>query len=1083
MKFEFSQYQYQTDAANAVCDVFEGQPKVEDVSYIRDVGMRRPVFHPAATMEQGTLDAPELRPEHSQGMLDDDDDTGYRNADLELTPEQLLANIQGIQTRQDLVPSNHLFDKPLGAVSLDVEMETGTGKTFVYTKTMFELNRRYGWTKFIIVVPSIAIREGVAKSLELTADYFYTSGRDGNEGYGKKLSWFVYNSSNLNELDSFAQSSDISVMVINMQAFNASMNEAKNVEGRKGDNAARIIFSERDEFGSRRPIDVISALRPIVILDEPQKMGGKATQDGIRQFNPLFALHYSATHRERHDLVYSLDALDAYNQRLVKRIEVKGFELHNMRGADGYLYLQDIVVSKNRPPVARIEYKKLSAAGNVTTAIGSFNENDDLYPVSGELEAYRDGWRIAPDGIVPDQDNQLSYVRFLNGEVIHKGQVLNDGSEADMRRIQIRETILSHLQKEEHLWARGIKCLSLFFIDEVAKYRQYDEEGNEVNGEYARIFEEEYDRCVQWFLQGRLDDGHGYLAWLRTTWGHSVHKGYFSIDKHGRSIDSKLKRGSDESDDVNAYDLILKNKERLLSFEEPTRFIFSHSALREGWDNPNVFQICTLKHSDNEISKRQEVGRGLRLCVNKDGVRQDLNMLGEDEVQEVNLLTVIASESYEKFAEALQKDIRSELRDRPIRIDNAFLAKVSIPTEQLGPGYEGVDPVTFTPEESNTVYLRLYKHDLIDESGKLTDKFTEHGLDEEFVAALPAPLQAKIPAVEIVLKSVLENITGVIIGNALKRKIGRNDLNANFQKKEFQELWKRINHKYAYTVHFNDDELVRNAVREIDSKLVVAKLSYTVTKGIQRQEASRADLAVGQHFKREANGSYTRDLDIDATNGVKYDLLGEIAQSATITRRCAARILKGIRADKFRMFRDNPEQFIAKVSRLIIEQKAAMIVDHISYDRIQGEYDSTIFANAGGRDETDAIRVSKCVQDWVFPDGDPRKGVEAQFTRGLEAASEVAVYAKLPRGFQIPTPVGNYAPDWAVAFREDSGLKHIFFVAETKGDMSSMELRTVEASKIACAKRLFNDLQLADDVRYEQAVTYEGLLDQVKALQ
>ena len=1083
MKFEFSQYQYQTDAANAVCDVFEGQPKVEDVSYIRDVGMRRPVFQPAATMEQGTLDAPGLRPAHSQGMLDDDDDTGYRNADLELTPEQLLANIQGIQTRQDLVPSNHLFDKPLGAVSLDVEMETGTGKTFVYTKTMFELNRRYGWTKFIIVVPSIAIREGVAKSLELTADYFYTSGRDGNEGYGKKLNWFVYNSSNLNELDSFAQSSDISVMVINMQAFNASMNEAKNVEGRKGDNAARIIFSERDEFGSRRPIDVISVLRPIVILDEPQKMGGKATQDGIRQFRPLFALHYSATHRERHDLVYSLDALDAYNQRLVKRIEVKGFELHNMRGTDGYLYLQDIVVSKNKPPVARIEYKKLSAAGGMTTAVGSFNENDDLYPVSDELEAYRDGWRIAPDGIVPDQDNQLGYVRFLNGEILRKGQVLNDGSEADMRRIQIRETILSHLQKEEHLWARGIKCLSLFFIDEVAKYRQYDDEGNEVDGEYARIFEEEYDRCVQWFLQGRLDDGHGYLDWLRTTWGRNVHKGYFSIDKHGRSIDSKLKRGSDESDDVNAYDLILKNKERLLSFEEPTRFIFSHSALREGWDNPNVFQICTLKHSDNEISKRQEVGRGLRLCVNKDGVRQDLNMLGEDEVQEVNLLTVIASESYEQFAEALQKDIRSELRDRPIRIDNAFFTKVSIAPDKLGMEYGVGGPVTFSAEESNIVYLHLYKHDLIDDNGKLTDKFTEQGLDEQFVQSLPETVQAKTPAIDFALRSVVENVTGIMIDNALKRKINRNELNENFHKKEFQELWKRINHKYAYTVHFDDDELVKKSVKAIDARLVVSKLSYTVTKGIQRQQASREDLAVGSHFQKEQSGSYTRDLDIDTSNGVKYDLLGEIAQAATITRRCAARILKGVRPETFLKFRDNPEQFIAKVSRLIIDQKAVMIVDHISYDRIEGEYDSTIFANAGGRDETDAIKVNKCVQNWVFPDGDPKKGVEAQFTHDLEASSEVAVYVKLPRGFQIPTPVGNYAPDWAVAFREDSGLKHLFFVAETKGSMNTLELRTVEASKIECAKHLFNDLHLADDVRYEQAVTYEDLLSQVKELQ
>lgn len=445
MKFEFSQYQYQTDAANAACDVFEGQPKHEDVSYIRDVGRRTSdIRADQAHMDAKLFDASEM-----------DDDTGYRNADLELTSEQLLANIQGIQNRRDLVSSKQLFSKPLGAVSLDVEMEMGTGKTFVYTKTMFELNRRYEWSKFIIVVPSIAIREGVAKSLDLTADYFYTSGRNGNEGYGKKLKWFVYNSANLNELDSFAQSADISVMIINMQAFNTSMKEG----GRSKE--SRIIFSERDEFGSRRPIDAISALRPIVILDEPQKMGGKATQDGIRQFNPLFALHYSATHREKHDLVYSLDALDAYNQQLVKRIEVKGFELHNMRGTDGYLYLQDIVVSKNKPPVARIEYKKLSAAGSVTTAVGSFNENDDPYPMSGELEAYRDGWRIAPDGIVPDQDNQLGYVRFLNGEILRKGQVLNDGSEADMRRIQIRETILSHLQKEEHLWARGIKCLSL----------------------------------------------------------------------------------------------------------------------------------------------------------------------------------------------------------------------------------------------------------------------------------------------------------------------------------------------------------------------------------------------------------------------------------------------------------------------------------------------------------------------------------------------------------------------------------------------------------------------------------------------
>ena len=429
MQFKFSQYQYQTDAADAVCDVFDGQPLQDGVSYIRDTGIRKPasqVLNPT----QDTFDIPELRPvQEMLGHFDADDDTGYRNADLLLDGERLLANIKNVQRRQNLTESPKLYTDPAGAVELDVEMETGTGKTFVYTKTMFELNRRYGWSKFIVVVPSIAIREGVAKSLDMTGDYFYTSGRDGNEGYGKKLHSFIYDSSNLNRLDEFAQSSDIQVMVINMQAFNTSMKE----NGRSRD--ARIIFSERDDFGSRRPIDVINASHPIMILDEPQKMGGKATQAGIRLFKPLFTLNYSATHKIKHDLVYALDALDAYNQRLVKRIEVKGFELNNMRGTDGYLYLQDVIVSKNRAPQARIEYKKLSSAGKVVTTSGLFDEGDDVYTASGGLEAYRDGWRIAPDGIVPDglEPGRTGYVRFMNGETLGKGRIMNDGSEADMR--------------------------------------------------------------------------------------------------------------------------------------------------------------------------------------------------------------------------------------------------------------------------------------------------------------------------------------------------------------------------------------------------------------------------------------------------------------------------------------------------------------------------------------------------------------------------------------------------------------------------------------------------------------------------
>ncbi|RYN13785.1 type III restriction endonuclease [Bifidobacterium animalis subsp. animalis] len=1052
MHFQFTQYQYQTDATNAVCDVFEGQPKQDTIGYIRDKGLW-------TEGKQETL-----------AIAADDDDLGYRNAPIALPTSGLLENIQRIQRKQGLKVSSSLYRHPLGAVSLDVEMETGTGKTFVYTKTIFELNRRYGWNKFIVVVPSIAIREGVCSSFATTENYFYTAGKDDGKGYRKRLNYFVYDSSKLTQLDYFAQSADIYVMIINMQAFNTSMKEG----GRSKE--SRIIYSERDEFGSRRPIDVISATHPIVILDEPQKMGGKATQEGIRRFNPLFTLHYSATHREKHDLVYSLDALDAYNQRLVKRIEVKGFELHNMRGTDGYLYLQDIVISKSKPPRARIEFKALSASGAIAKRMRSFEEGESIYEASGELEAYRDDWRIAPDGIVPDTDDTLGYVRFLNGTILHKGQILNDGAEVDMRRVQIRETILSHLQKEESLWERGIKCLSLFFIDEVSKYRRYDDDGETVKGEYARMFEEEYDRCVKWFLDGRLDDGHGYVDWLRTTWGRNVHQGYFSIDKHGHAIDSKLKRGSDESDDTDAYNLILRDKERLLSFDEPTRFIFSHSALREGWDNPNVFQICTLKHSNSEISKRQEVGRGLRICVNKDGIRQDVNVLGETQVQQVNLLTVIASESYERFAEDLQKDMRSELRNRPIRISDGFFTKITVHPDQLGTQYAGGEDVTFDTSESHCIYMQLYKFDYIDSDGNISDLYKETGLSDAFVDSLPLEVQQKAPAIDVALKSVVEDTLHNYVENGLRTKVTSNRLNDNFKKKEFVELWNRINHKYTYTVSFNDDELVEKAITDINGHLSVDELTYSVTRGIQKETLSGEDLAVNAHFEQGANSTYRKRMETDATNGVKYDLLGEVAQAAVITRACAACILSGIRADKFTLFKENPEQFIAKVSKCIIRQKAAKIVEHIVYNQTNGSYDSMIFTKMPPQDESKGMRVTKCIQDWVFPDS---KG-ERDFAEKMEEEKAVAIYAKLPRGFQIPTPVGNYAPDWAIVLNEGKDIRHLFFVAETKGNLNTLDLRTVEQGKIACAEKLFNDLKLVDDVRYVPVVGYDDLLAAAK---
>ena len=470
MKFKFKVQQYQTDAADAVTSVFEGQPKQGALAYLRDLGRKQ------------------QKPQFELELDDknDEDDTGYANAEVALSSDALLANVRAVQRRNQLPESSKLFGG-MGACQLDVEMETGTGKTYVYTKTMFELNRLYGWCKFIIVVPSVAIREGVNKSLENTADHFF-------EQYHKSIRFFIYDSDNLTELDAYAQSDDINCMIINMQAFNASMKEGAN------NKAARIIFDERDEFGSRRPIDVIAATRPIVIVDEPQKMGkrGGATQKGIALFNPLFVLGYSATHKEKHDLVYALDALDAYNQKLVKRIEVKGFTLKNMRGTDGYLYLKDIIVSKNRPPEAVIEFKYMSATGKVRKKTQRFSEGDDIYAASGDthLEAYR-GYTIASgnDGIVPAQGGRPGYVRFLNGERIFIGDVYCDSAQDDMQRIQIRETIESHLQKEEALFRRGIKCLSLFFIDEVAKYRDLSGDGATVG--YGKVFEEEYAAAVE----------------------------------------------------------------------------------------------------------------------------------------------------------------------------------------------------------------------------------------------------------------------------------------------------------------------------------------------------------------------------------------------------------------------------------------------------------------------------------------------------------------------------------------------------------------------------------------------------------
>ena len=1037
MKFRFKIQQYQTDAVESVVRAFQGQPYSDGVSYRRDLGEVKPVFAPVD--QQISLFPPD------QISMDEVDDTGYLNEMLQLTDEQLLKNIRDVQQDNEIYQSASLA-KGLGRCALDVEMETGTGKTYVYIKTMFELNKHYGWSKFIVVVPSIAIREGVKKSFEITVDHFM-------EHYGKKARFFIYSSANLNQLDSFSADSGINVMIINTQAFAASLKE----DGRSKE--ARIIYSKRDEFQSRRPIDVIAANRPIIIMDEPQKMGGDVTQKALKSFNPLFTLNYSATHKERHNLIYVLDALDAYNKRLVKRIEVKGFEVKNFRGTDGYLYLESFILSPKQPPKVRMELE-IRYNKSINRETRQLTVGDNLYFISGEMEQYR-GFSVS------QIDPIDGTVTFTNGDIIHKGEVIGDVSESDMRRVQIRETIISHFQKEAQLFHKGIKTLSLFFIDEVAHYRQYDADGNEALGEFGRIFEEEYVSVMNGY-RTLLDPE--YVAYLDGIDVHATHRGYFSIDKKtGRAIDSQLKRGSEFSDDISAYDLILKNKERLLSFEEPTRFIFSHSALREGWDNPNVFQICTLKHGgDSTTQKRQEVGRGLRLCVNQAGERMDAETVGAD-VHVLNTLTVIASEGYADFVAALQDETRAVLYDRPRKASIEYFEGKNV---IMADG----STAKINASDARKIYQYLVRNNYVDEDDGITQDYRDD-VAADRLKPLPEGLQPIGESIHKLVQAIFDDkVLKEMFADGNKTPAPENPLNDRFYKKEFQNLWTAINHKYAYTVDFDSDELIRKAVAAINSELFVSQLQYTVSVAGQKASISGDEMRTGNSF--EAAKTHTETLKHAETSQVKYDLVGKIAEGTVLTRRSAAAILKGINPAKFYMFRNNPEEFISKVIRLIKEQKATMIVEHITYDQIEGSYDSSIFtAEKHGKTFDQAFHADKAIQDYVFTDGTAEDSVERRFVKSLDGSQDVFIYAKLPRGFSIPTPVGHYSPDWAIVFHEGV-VRHIYFVAETKGTMDSLNLRPIEKAKIDCAKKLFTTMSNGM-VTYDHVDDFQQLMNKV----
>ncbi len=1031
MNFKFKIQQYQTDAVNAIVNVFKGQPYHDRVKYTLDLGVDT-----RQSSQLSLFDADFVK------QIGEESDVGFANARIELSSDMLLKNIKDIQSLANINESKTLSNK-LGACELDVEMETGTGKTYVYIKSMFELNKRYGFSKFIVVVPSIAIREGVKKTFEMTQNHFMDT-------YGKKARFFIYNSKKLDDIETFSSSSAINVMIINIQAFNA----------RGAD--ARRIYEELDDFQSRRPIDVISRNRPILILDEPQKMGGTATQESLQNFNPLFTMNFSATHKTQHNTVFVLDALDAFNKKLVKKIQVKGFTVKNLRGTNGYMYLQEIVLSPSKPPIAKIELEIAYGGGKVNRETRLLQVGDNLFQISKEMEQYKNGYTI--NEINPFNNT----VSFINGEVLHLGTAYGDVSEMDIRRVQIRETIRSHFEKEEELFNRGIKVLSLFFIDEVAKYRVYDEDGNEQNGIYGKMFEEEYTNIVNEYIT--LFDTP-YVKYLKSTTSAQSHNGYFSIDKKGRKVEESTFRGTDISDDVSAYDLILKDKERLLSFEEPTRFIFSHSALREGWDNPNVFQICTLKHSSSNVQRRQEVGRGLRLCVNSSGERMD-STIPNFNVHSLNILTVIANDSYEDFVKGLQAELKENLYERPSKASKEFFAGKKLVVD-------GND-VIITPAQATAIYRYLLKNDYIDDNDKPTDAY-KNAVAEGNLMPMPMELEPMAALIHNLVRSTYDtDALASMIENGNQSKVRDNALNKNFYKAEFQTLWKLINHKYAYTVEFDSDELIANAIRAIDSELYVSQLTYTVSTGEQKSEISAEEIGNGMSFRTAK--TRTETIRTSASDSLAYDLLGKIVSHTMLTRKTIAEILKGISPIKYAMYAMNPEEFINKVSKIINEQKASLIVDHVTYNEIDGSFDADIFAESKSAVEfKSAYHAEKHIRDYVFVDGiNKEHSVERRFAEDLDNAEEVCVYAKLPKGFYIPTPVGNYSPDWAIAFNEGSA-KHIYFIAETKGSLNSLEMRGVEKAKIECAKSLFNKMSTSK-VRYENVTDYKDLLDKMSSL-
>ncbi|MBR5913448.1 MAG: DEAD/DEAH box helicase family protein [Selenomonadaceae bacterium] len=971
MKLQFKHQKFQSDAAKAVVDVFAGQPKITE-TFSSNFGLFG----------------------------------GNVNAPIILSSAQILDNLQMVQRRNNIKQSTKL-EKIGKSYNLTIEMETGVGKTYTYIKTMYELNQAYGWNKFIIVVPSIAIREGVHKTFKVTAEHFA-------EEYGEKIRFFIYNSARLNEIKDFVSDNAINAMIINAQAFNA-----------RGENARRIL-TNLDEFGSDKPIEMIAETNPILIIDEPQSVEGAKTKEGLKEFNPLMTLRYSATHRADsvYNMIYRLDAVDAYNKKLVKKIFVTGITLSSIAATLGFVRFEKINLS-DKSPTATItfDYKGASAIRQVTRTV---SQGFNLYENSGELDEYKNNFVV---NFIDGRDNSIE---FLNGVKMFEGDVIGSVDEDKLRRLQIRETIKAHFERERQLFSKGIKVLSLFFIDEVKHYRIYDAAGNAYGGDFAKIFEEEYLQALKKILDSDIsEDYRKYLAAIPV---ERTHAGYFSVDKKGRLTDSAIKdKKAQTSDDTDAYDLIMRNKELLLDTDaakSPVRFIFSHSALREGWDNPNVFQICTLKHSGSDIRKRQEVGRGLRLCVNQSGERMDENFLGED-VHAVNILTVIASESYEDFTKKLQTEIADAVAYRPRAVTVELLKE------------------KFDSETAESIVYDLIGKKYIDKKGALTEKYYDDKesnsltFDEEI-----APYADSI----IALLDTIFDERKYPVDDASKNNVNVKLRREKLDMPEFKALWSKIRARTIPLVNFETDELIKNAVDALNKNLNVKEIFFQIKRGEMEDNITKENLEARTAFS-EKSGVETEKISIDSA--MKYDVIGRLVEGTGFTRRTVIKILCGVDENIFAQVKNNPEEFIMNAAQIINGVKVKRIVEHITYQPTGDDYGTNIFTDAHlkGDLDTNALPTTKHLFSHVIYDSQ----VEKKFAQALEDNDNVIVYVKFPRSFYIMTPLGRYNPDWAFVTRE-GGVNQIYFVAETKGTVDELQLRPTELFKINCAKKHFKTI-------------------------